>query len=635
MTPAFRPRIAAFLLLLPLAACMRTNGGDVSGKEINPLGGRAGGIDLASRVAPGQQDDTVPRRYMEKGLERLQAGELEKASDLFNKALKLAPESANLHLLNGLTYHLMDKRGNKTKAALAARGYRQALAFNPDNWIAAYYLGHLKLEQRKFRKAQQWFAEALLYRPDDPGILYNMVVASYYAGDPGTAAGVLDHLKRFEPDSRRVLRADAMVRAALGRRDAARESLKAFADKAPAVTVKRVKHRLKQWNSFLEWQEKQDGGAAESTTTSDGAGKAAGAAGTASGRAASRVRGPSAATMPDTSGGGGKPANDMVIVDVVIIRTEEDVRTSRGVNLLENLKIQFGGPQMDNRDQNVFPAYQRRTTNNNAPGRTIIQTLTVPSLSYSLNIANATTTRNEILARPTLVARSGEMSRFFSGTQIDAAATSGGDGDSVQIEKEVGVGLRVQPKLRADDMVELDVKAERTFLKAPSRSIDFTFKLETSKTLVNADVVMNYGNTLVLSGLSEKETERGRNGVPFLQDIPGVQYFFSELSTRNFQKSVLILLTPRRPAYVYKQGRTAGATGDGRAGARSDNAVAELKARYADWFRPYPNWASIFHHMQSNQLYREFRTGDVTLEQWSNMTKLENRVIQAMHFFHW
>jgi general secretion pathway protein D len=54
--------------------------------------------------------------------------------------------------------------------------------------------------------------------------------------------------------------------------------------------------------------------------------------------------------------------------------------------------------------------------------------------------------------------------------------------------------------------------------------------------------------------------------------------------------------------------------------------IASLRARYSDWFKPYPNWASVFHQLQENSLYREFRTGDVDLESWSDMRSVNDRL---------
>lgn len=155
----------------------------------------------------------------------------------------------------------------------------------------------------------------------------------------------------------------------------------------------------------------------------------------------------------------------------------------------------------------------------------------------------------------------------------------------MQIEKEIGVKLTVTPEFLEDRWIKLAVQAERTFLSTPNTtSINFTFRIDTSKTTVNANVAMNYGESLILSGLSEKETERKRDGVPGLQDVPGLQYVFSNRTTSDFQKSVLVLLTPRPAPYVYRSERKRRASQ--RRLSRDERVLSELQARYADWFRP-------------------------------------------------
>ena len=65
---------------------------------------------------------------------------------------------------------------------------------------------------------------------------------------------------------------------------------------------------------------------------------------------------------------------------------------------------------------------------------------------------------------------------------------------------------------------------------------------------------MKFDDTLIISGLSEKETEKLNDGVPFLQDLPVLQHLFRHEDTLDFTKSVLILLTPRKPQYTHADG---------------------------------------------------------------------------------
>jgi type II secretory pathway component GspD/PulD (secretin) len=322
----------------------------------------------------------------------------------------------------------------------------------------------------------------------------------------------------------------------------------------------------------------------------------------------------------------------MVIVDVVIIQTDESVGTAKGFNLLRGLQLNFGLPA----SVTGKPAWSRSTAIVTDPAKgapsAITREVSLSGLSYSLNIFNATGQRNEILARPTIVAMADQVSDFFAGVELTAAAVGSGNagGQAVQIQKQIGVSLAVKPAFLPDGRVQLSVQAERTFIKTPSPDVIFSFRLETSKTRVNSNVVMRYGETLILSGLSEKESENVRDGVPVLQDIPLIQYAFSQGSTKEFQKSVLILLTPRPAEYVY-QPEAARIASENELSA-DERPIAILRARYTDWFKPYPNWASVFNHLQSNSLYREFRTGDVELERWSSSHSLMNRLKQSIDF---
>ena len=178
------------------------------------------------------------------------------------------------------------------------------------------------------------------------------------------------------------------------------------------------------------------------------------------------------------------------------------------------------------------------------------------------------------------------------------------------------------------------MEVERTFLQTPSTSVTYSFQLRTSKTTVAANVVLRRGETLILSGLSEKETENIRDGVPGLQDVPLIQYLFSRQTTRDFNRSVLVLVTPRTPEYTYRPRDARKLAGAAR-GDSEDEVLNELKARYTDWFRPYPNWASVFHHLQNNTLYREFRTGDVALERWDTQSTHGARLKTTLDFLYY
>lgn len=260
----------------------------------------------------------------------------------------------------------------------------------------------------------------------------------------------------------------------------------------------------------------------------------------------------------------------------------------------------------------------------------ITRAVTIPALAYSLNIANANNTLNEVLARPTLAAIEGLPSEFFSGTNLNAAVVSTnslGNASAVPVDKRFGVKLAVTPVFLPNGMVKLKVDAQRTFLNANVDSAGFAYRLEISETTSNANVVMNMGDTLVLSGLSEKESSSSRTGVPGLQDVPMVQYLFSTKRNSDFQRSVLILITPRAPIYTSKSER-------GQSAAMSDSMRA-LREKLGFSARTPSSIESILNHLKTTNLFREFRQGDVSMERWDRMHSTGDRLHQALGFLYY
>nr|VFJ66215.1 MAG: type II and III secretion system protein [Candidatus Kentron sp. DK] len=600
---------------------------------------------------------TQHRQRAAEGLERLAEGDARAASQKFNEALRLKPMESDYHLLNGAAYHLDANGGNAASYELAKQGYAMAIKPNPSGWLAYYLLGRLQLERNEFAAASHNFAEALLLANAEPALLRSMAYASYRNGDLITAAAMIHRLEAVGALTTSTdYQNAALINAALGQRDAADGYFQRLIQTdQPDWRMDYIERRMDDWQGLyakpaalqkVAWT--QSGSTAIPGTfpsTIPGTFPTA-----IPGIFPSTIPGtfPAAipGTIPGTSPAGAYPgapaignSHKMVVVDVVMISSEELIGASKGLNLLSGLKLQFGGQQNDSAWSHSTNISDVETTTADGLLRTVTNTVTdtitkavsIPALSYSLNIFNTTDQRNEILARPSLVALDGQRSDFFSGTELNAAAVSEGlGGQPIQIRKEIGVKLGVTPLFLDDGRLQMMIQAERTFLRTPSSDVNFTFRIETSKTTLSANVVMRFGETLILSGLSEREREVARDGIPLLQDIPIIQYGFSQRSDREFQKSMLILLTPRPIQYIYqpeqiREEYERGLTTD-------EKTVANLRARYSDWFKPYPNWASVFKHMQQNALYREFRTGDVGLEQWNNGEFLINRLKQTFDF---
>lgn len=630
---------------------------------------KAGGripIKLGAPV-PRDKVKTDVQALAAEGMSALRFGRMEEASQLFNTALRLDLGNASLQFMNALTYHLMALNGDSEKFSLAEQGYSLAHKFDPTSVLSMYYQGLAFLDQRKFDEAKGAFAIAAVMEDGDPEILYDLARAAYYGGDPRTAKAALQKLASLNQSlvaQDKVLRASIVTDAALGDMASAKKLLERF--KTGTRNPEEgdyLARRINAWERVYA-SAPASGNSSGGKTLLDTPAALQSAAQADQQIARPDARRPLLAQLlpqaapggipvipgaaPDSASAAGatalgsaqRPAGtipgaatntDMTVVDVVIVGTQEDISENQGLNLLSGLQLQFGDPVART---SGFSSTANRVLdgagNNNTITRTFTRLISIPAVTYSLNIFNTLNGRNEILARPSLVALANERSEFFAGVDVVGAAVSGGAGAPVSINKQIGVKLSIVPEFLSGDRIKLKVEAERTFITAPSRSVVFDFRLDTSKTNVSSNVVMRFGETLVLGGLTEKDTQTTRDATPLLGDIPIIQYLFARKSSAEFRKSVLILITPRRAQFsnqsAEERAKTESALTD------FEKSMDKFETRNKNWFVPLSGLTEGMASVEGNRLFQEFKTGDFALERWNARDTHEQRLGAIKNF---
>ena len=243
------------------------------------------------------------------------------------------------------------------------------------------------------------------------------------------------------------------------------------------------------------------------------------------------------------------PPPKMAMIDAVLIRTVDTQSNSFGINLLTGLQI-FAGTQKSSTTTQV--AGSSVTENVSASvlgiGNAVSATLNGISgiLSYTLNIANSTTSNSQVVARPTLTALDRIPSTFYSGS-VQTVGLNGGGVSGAQVTNiPTGVSLSVTPTFIDDETMMLAVKASRSFIANTAAIGGFNAGIGIAQHAVTANVRVKYGETLVLDGLTDRESSRGQDGVPVLQDIPIIQYLFNNVTRMQYAENVLVLITPRK-----------------------------------------------------------------------------------------
>ncbi len=119
---------------------------------------------------------------------------------------------------------------------------------------------------------------------------------------------------------------------------------------------------------------------------------------------------------------------------------------------------------------------------------------------------------------------------------------------SVQI-KEAGIRLSVTPQVTNNRMVILDIKAENSNAEVGPSDVGIIFNQQRAE----SQVLVADGEAAVIGGLTVTEVSRFRSGIPFLMNVPFVGRLFSQNTTSETKRDLLILVTP----YILEDGAAA------------------------------------------------------------------------------
>lgn len=662
------PSFCLFLLLPGVASAL-----DAANEGDDSLANATAGKHLRVSLVEAQQ-----------GLERIRSGEYSEASRFFNAALKFEPDNADLHFLNGLSYHLLYAQGHQPNRELADTAYNMALKLAPDHAPSAYQLGMLHMDARQYAKAQAAFAHALLLERDDPAVLRALSIASYYARDIGMALWAIGRVEQVQGPTPDTLRAAAIIYAAAGRPADAQERAEQFRQQASPEAAEHVAKRVRHWSAFHESRKGRTIRTASQTIpltpealaepapttpvspaevapapapapepTANGSAQAGAAGsdilrswsdcpqGTASQNSAysqssysttydsSSFKDETVALPALPSPCDRKALPRMALLDTAIVSTYESNTTSKGINLLDGLRLLLGASFTDTNEPSGtgrIKTFKRRAGFDNLGAATDTASAI---LGYSLNIANADNDWNQVLARPTLIALDRQPSTFFSGTSLGTTVQGVYSGGTF-VEHPSGISLSVTPTFIDDDSLLLSIRVARSFFASGKDLKKDT--VTKARNAVSANVMMKMGETLILSGLTERQLNESKDGVPLLKDVPVLQYLFSNESKNDYTQSVLVMITPRPPV----TGANAPLASNERGGDPLQlSSLKELRQQTSDALRPAPNLNTVFLDIEDNRLFREFRSGDLKAEDWRRPSALERTLKQIASFLYY
>jgi hypothetical protein len=591
------------------------------------------------RAAPGQAFDAPALRQpaLRAVFALIDAGELGDASRQVNRLLARDPENAGLHLLNGFVYYRLYQAGDRAQAEHAETGLQLALQFDASLHQAHELLGLLYLDLRRFDQARmQLLAAGHRHAPENALALAH---AAYYARDIPLAAWAIDQYLAIRPNDTDGRQASAIIHAAAGNNARARTDLAALA--GSGAELPRLTRRVEDWHGVLQGVQsrREAPEVIKNLPQPVSSVQAVPAVPTVTqpppdGMALARSWSDCAQSMQQTQSGYGSsgygssgygsqsevaalpalpspcagiPLPRMAILDVVMLRTDEIVSHGNGINLLTglNLVLGYNWSKGHNSGSGVDPTWTSTLT------RTASLSNATNGIQYSLNIFGVGDSHAEVIARPSLIALDRVGSTFFSGSTV-SVSISGQWGNSLQ-DKNIGVSLSVTPTFIDDETMLLGVKTGRSFAE-PVISGNFTESISTSSNTVTANAMLRFGETMVLSGLREREVASASSGVPILNQVPIIQYLFNRKTESDYARHILVLITPRKPARFQEILSEAERHAEeikriGQRGTLPEEAAATI-ARHSETYEN--NLRAIGAKISLNKYYQEFKTGDLS-----------------------
>jgi type II secretory pathway component GspD/PulD (secretin) len=228
-----------------------------------------------------------------------------------------------------------------------------------------------------------------------------------------------------------------------------------------------------------------------------------------------------------------------IMVEVTLLLSQDTTKNTTGINLLDGLTLQFGfSHQNDSKyTSGIGDVFSRVLTT----------ALKVPQITYSLNLFNTHDDYYDVVVRPSLVASIGEQSEFFIGRTLSVGVSGINMGALQTIE--VGTSVKIMPIAISRECAKFRVDTIRSFF-TPTSSGTFSQSVTTFKQRVGATVEVDFGKTLILSGLYEGVNVGWTSKTPVLGDIPVVDTLFNERSRTQSRDAAIVLVTPRLPGTI-------------------------------------------------------------------------------------
>ncbi len=151
------------------------------------------------------------------------------------------------------------------------------------------------------------------------------------------------------------------------------------------------------------------------------------------------------------------------------------------------------------------------------------------------------TGNGEIVSQPKVVTSDKETAKILKGAEIPYQEASSSGATSTSF-KEAALSLEVTPQITPDNRIIMEVKVTKD---APDFANALNGVPPINKNEVNAKVLVNDGETIVIGGVFSNTQTKAVDKVPFLGDLPFLGRMFRRDVVQDKKAELLVFLTPR------------------------------------------------------------------------------------------
>ncbi|MFP4657590.1 MAG: type IV pilus secretin PilQ [Desulfonatronovibrionaceae bacterium] len=147
-----------------------------------------------------------------------------------------------------------------------------------------------------------------------------------------------------------------------------------------------------------------------------------------------------------------------------------------------------------------------------------------------------------VLSSPSLTTMDNKVAFTESGAKVPYVTTDDEGDREVEFEDAV-LRLEMTPHVINDRYLRLGVKVQKDEVDfSEDRRVEGNPTIRKKET--QTSLVVENGETIVISGLSKQTMDDSESGVPWLKDIPGLGYLFKGDSSASKMEELLIFITP-------------------------------------------------------------------------------------------